>query len=182
MAESQATQAKDEAAEIDDDRLAAYAREFTPGLIRNFMKRGAQEATAQDLAQDVFERLAKRASGDELKNPQAYIMQTASSVWTDHLRKCSVRHHREHDEYEDHRHAPKGFSPERVLEGKEALDAIQTALNELPERTRDIYVLCRIEGLKRQDVANRFAMTINGVDWHLIRASAHVATAFGDME
>ena len=98
------------------------------------------------------------------------------------MRKRTVRHHGDHDEYEDHRHAPRGFSPERVLEGKEALDAIKTALNELPERTRDIYILCRIEGLKRKDVAKRFAMTINGVDWHLIRASAHVATAFGDME
>ena len=71
MTDSQATLAKDGTAAIDDELLAAYARKFTPGLIRNFMKRGAQEATAQDLAQDVFERLAKRVSGDALKKPSS---------------------------------------------------------------------------------------------------------------
>lgn len=182
MTDRQPSKANKGLAKIDDDLLADYARQYTPGLIRNFLKRGAQEATAQDLAQDVFERLAKRASGEALENPEAYIMQTASSVWTDHLRKRSVRHHNQHDEYEDYRHAPTAFSPERVLEGREALDAIAKALSELPERTRDIYVLCRIEGLKRKEVAARFGITLNGVDWHLIRATAHVASAFGDQE
>ena len=182
MADQPASRADKGSAKIDDDLLAKYAREYTPGLIRNFLKRGAQEATAQDLAQDVFERLAKRASGEALQNPEAYIMQTASSVWNDHLRKRVVRHHNQHTEYEDYRHAPRGFSPERVLEGREALDAIAKALNDLPERTRDIYVLCRIEGLKRKEVAARFGITLNGVDWHLIRATAHVASVFGEQE
>lgn len=178
--DSRSTSQQQTAVQIDDAFLADCATLYLPALIRNFQKRGAQPATAQDLAQDVFVRLAKRAKGGDIENPQAYVMQTASSVWNDHMRKRKVRAHNHHDEYEDYHHAPEVLSPERVLQGKEALKSIIAALNALPERTRDIYVLCRIRGLSRKEVADRFGMSVSGVDKHLINAKAHIAATFGD--
>ena len=169
----------------EQDLLASYAEQFGVSLIRNFQKRGAQKATAEDLAQEVFLRLAKRVSGGEIENAQAYLMQTASSVWNDHLRKRQSQRHYDHFEYaenddsdKNYPYAPVGFSPKRVLEGKEAVKQIVDLLNELPERTRTIYLLCRVEGFKRKEVAERFSMTISGVDKHLITATDKITKHF----
>lgn len=170
------------ATRLDEALLATYAKEFGPVLLRNFMRRGAQKATAEDLAQNVFVRLAQRASGEDIENPQAYLMQAASSVWNDHLRKRYRRSHTDHVEYEEFKHAPEAFHAERVLEGVEALQRIVDALDELPERTGQIYALCRIEGMKRREVAKRLGISVSAVDKHLITATAHMGSVFGEME
>lgn len=176
------TDAKRQTEQADETLLTAYAREFGPILLRNFIKRGAQRSTAEDLAQTVFVRLAQRTSGGEIENPQAYLMQTASSVWNDHLCKRYRRSHQDHVEYEEFKHSPETVSSERVLEGREALERIVEVLNRLPERTKQIYALCRIEGLKRREVAERFNMSVSGVDKHLIIAAARIGSAFGGLE
>jgi len=165
---------------LDPEVLASYAKEFGSSLIRNFMHKGAQKATAESLAQNVFVRLAQRSSGGEIQNPKGYLMQTASSVWNDHLRKRYRRKHTDHIEYEEHAHAPVDFSAQRVLEGKQALQRIVDVLNELPERTRQIYALCRIEGLKRRDVAKRLGVSESSVYQHLVIATARIGSAFGE--
>ncbi|MGS2723861.1 RNA polymerase sigma factor [Porticoccus sp. GXU_MW_L64] len=169
------------ASAIDEDLLASYAKEFGPVLLRNFMRRGAQRSTAEDLSQSVFVRLAQRESGNSIDNPRAYLMQTASSVWNDHLAMRYRRSHQDHVEYEEIAHSPETVSSERVLEGRELLERIIEVLNELPEKTRQIYALCRIEGLKRREVAERFNMSASGVDKHLIIATAHIGAALGKL-
>lgn len=162
------------------EHLGQYARDYGPALSRYFARRGADPTLVEDLTQTVFTRLAARAVTEEVSNPEAYLMQTASSVWMDHLRRKQRRGEHKHLEFEDSHHSPEGISPERVLMGKEAVRQLVEALNELPERTRHVYLLCRLEGLRRKEVAKRFGITVSAVDKHLMSASKHIGLALGD--
>lgn len=164
------------------DQLDAYARQFRPALSRYFQRRGCQRATTDDLVQDVFVRLAKRTSGGEIENAEAYLMQTASSVWNDHMRKRQRRSHSEHVEFQDEFHGDEGFSPERVYEGREQIQRLADALGELPVRTKQVYVQCRIDGMKRKDVADRLGISVSAVEKHLMKASEYIGDLFGDEE
>ena len=126
---------------IDREQIDAYAKEFKPALVAYFMRRCGAPDLTDDLVQDVFVRLLRRKKSGEIDRPAAYVMQTASSVWNDHLRAAQVRHSKDHDEFDDVNHSPEGFSPERVYEGREAITRIFQALSKLPERTQDIYIL-----------------------------------------
>lgn len=167
---------------VHADQLDAYARQFRSALTRYFARRGCQHATIEDLVQDVFMRLARRTRGGDIENAEAYLMQTASSVWHDHLRRRQRRSHSEHVDYEEEIHAPVHFSPERVLEGREQIQRLVDALNALPARTRQVYVQCRIDGVKRKVVADRLGISVSAVEKHLMTASVHIGDLFGDEE
>ena len=67
------------------------------------------------------------------------------------------------------------FTPERVLLGKQTLSDVMAALNDLPERTRNMVILHRIEGLKYWQIAEQYGISVSAVEKHMIRAMAHLA-------
>lgn len=107
-------------------------------------------------------------------------MQTASSVWNDHLRYRQRRNHYDHVEYDEALHASEAFSPARVLEGKQEIERLMEVLRQLPPRTRQAYLLCRVEGMKRKEVAQRMGISVSGIEKHLMKATLHIARLFGD--
>ena len=167
------------AKESVEQQLDSYAREFGRALKTYFIKRGAQPATAEDLSQEVFTRLLARQSQDEIENPRGYLMQTAFSVWSEHWRRRAVRPDQAQENYRDDAHSPEAISQDRVLQGRETIAAVLEALNALPERTRDVYLLCHVDGMKRKDLAARIGISVSAVDKHLMAAKRALGRIFG---
>ena len=55
-----------------------------------------------------------------------------------------------------------------------------TALNALPDRTRQVFVLCRVEGMRHRTVARRLGVSVSSVDKHMMKAIAHLAESLDD--
>jgi len=154
--------------------LEALARRYTTALRRFFERRAPGiGAESEDLAQEVFERLARREGG-EIVNIEGYLFQTASNVLTDRSRRRSVRYSDSHVEYDEQYHALEDFSAERVIQGREELELVVRALEELPERTRAAFVLHRFEELKYAEIARRLGVSVSAVEKHIIRALRHI--------
>jgi RNA polymerase sigma-70 factor (ECF subfamily) len=68
-------------------------------------------------------------------------------------------------EWEDTR-----LSPERMLEQKELAEAIQKAIDELPEEQRVALVLCDLEGLSYKEIAQILGCSVEAVKSRLFRA------------
>lgn len=166
--------------ELSAAQLDQFVRLYSVALMRYFRKRGCQNATIDDLVQDVFTRLAGRASGGKIKNPEAYLMQTASNVWRDFLRKRQTHAYSTHVEYEEQDHAIADFSPEHIYEDKENIARLLDVLNELPVRTRHVFVLCRMEGMQQKLVARRLSISVSSVEKHMVKAIAYLTQNFGD--
>lgn len=156
-----------------------YAREYGSALRNYFLKKGVQPATANDLTQNVFLRLVARESQNEIRNPRGYIMQTASSVWSDYWRRRKSKPDRDHTEYEDSEHSPESFDAERVLEGKEDLNLAMDTLKSLPDRTRQIYLLFYVEGVRRKELASLLGISTSAIDKHLATAKKKLGQVFG---
>jgi len=45
----------------------------------------------------------------------------------------------------------------------------------LPERTRDIFILFRVEKMRQAEIAKRLGVSVSAVEKHVIRAAAHLA-------
>ena len=69
--------------------------------------------------------------------------------------------------------------PERVLEGYESLTEVLAALDELSRRTRDIFILFRLENMKQKDIAALYGTTQKAVEKHVLKAVMHLAQRFG---
>jgi RNA polymerase sigma-70 factor (ECF subfamily) len=165
---------------VDDDdpgsneALALKSRGIRTALALYFRRHGTDQADIDDLVQDVFLRILKRRGSDRLENFEGYVFETAASVLNDRFRRRKVRHADRHLPFDQDHHAGSDISPERILAGRQAVRATTVALMELPERTRDVFVLRRVEGLSYREIARRFGMSISGVEKHMLKATRHL--------
>lgn len=160
----------------DQAALDRLGREYRASLLRYFGRRTHDRADLEDMVQEVFVRLIRRGETSALEgqNPGAYMFETASSVLKDRLRKRATHHAEAHEPFDGERHAGEDFSPEHVLLGREQLARATAALLELPERTRVIFVLRRLEGMRFKDIAARLGISVSAVEKHMQRAITHL--------
>lgn len=152
-------------------------------LMKYFLRRGVPEAGAEDLAQDCFTRLFALASRDHIENIEAYLFQTASSVFADYVEYAQKRQTSKHVSFDFFAFdtEPTGApGADRVLEAKEAVARLKDVLLELKPRTREIFLLNRLDGLSYTQIAVRFGMTNGGVEWHMHEALQHLRKSFAD--
>jgi RNA polymerase sigma-70 factor (ECF subfamily) len=160
----------------DQAALERLSRHFRWPLLRYFRRRTKDTADLEDMVQEVFVRLIRRGGTSALarENLSAYVFETASSVLKDRLRKHVTRHVEAHESFDNDKHSDVDFSPEHVLLGKERLVRATAVLLELPERTRVIFVLRRLEGMRFNDIAARLGISVSAVEKHMQRAITHL--------
>jgi RNA polymerase sigma-70 factor (ECF subfamily) len=159
----------------ETDQIALLSTQFRPALKRFFSKRVKEQHEIDDLVQDVFVRLVRKVNTDGSQILAGYVFQTAQSVLNDWLRKRQVRQASAHEEIETELPDLKDDStPERVLVGKQSLAKATAAVLELPEVTRTIFLLRRLEGMRYSDIAKRLGMPMSTVEKHMARAVAHL--------
>ncbi|ARS28715.1 RNA polymerase sigma factor [Sphingomonas sp. KC8] len=156
--------------------LEAVARRYTQALSRFFERRIDQKSDVPDLVQDVFLRLSRLNDHSAIEKPENYLFRTASNALRDHFRRNAVRPTHAAETFLEH-HGGSDFSPTDVLEGRQSIVALQAALRELPERTRDVFVLKMLEGHKTADVARTMGISTRAIEKHFAKALAHVSQA-----
>lgn len=161
------------------DELETLNRAYRPVLIRYFLRRTSSHAEAEDLTQEVFIRLAATDLG-AVATREAYIFQMAANLLRDRARRSKVRA----DYAEDHGHNPdlgvERLDPHRVAEAHDMLVALYAGLAELPERTRRIFTLYRIENVDKNTIAASFGITKSAVEKQVTRAMAFLVDRLGE--
>lgn len=155
--------------------LATLAREFRLPLLQYFQRRIRDPHEAEDLVQETFVRLIKRGNIAALEGVRSYLFETASSVVVDHARRQRARLGDRHQAFDAALHGGADFSAEHVLIGQETQNRAVRALRELPARTRAVFVLRRMEGLRYQQIAGRLGVSLSLVEKEMARAVAHLA-------
>ncbi len=132
---------------------------------------------AADLTQETFLRFAEFRAGNPavaIAHERSYLYRTAHNLAVDHLRRERRTPTEPKDDHEIAEVAADEPSPEEIVGGRDELDRIREALLELPERTRQVFALARLEGLIYQDVAVRLGISASSVQKHLMTATKHV--------
>lgn len=159
----------------DGEALERLSSQFRPALNRYFLRRRMRVEDAEDSVQEVFARLARRSGLAGLVNVEGYLFETAASVAIDHHRRGRVRAEDRHDPYDESRHAVPDLASDRHLEGKQELAMVLAALRELPERTRNVFLLARLERMRHAEIARRLGISVSTVEKHVVRALTHLS-------
>ncbi|KQW68157.1 hypothetical protein ASE17_06775 [Phenylobacterium sp. Root77] len=150
------------------------ARRYAVPLARYFRARVRSAADIDDMVQEVFLRLASRREGGALDAPENYLFTVAASVLNDSFRRAA-RRGGAHQLFDERLHAEEDFSPERLYLGQEQLRVVETALHELPERTRVVFVLHRYEEMSYSQIARRLEVSVSAIEKHMSKALAHLS-------
>jgi RNA polymerase sigma factor (sigma-70 family) len=160
--------------------LSRLARTYGTALARFFERRVRAKDDVPDLVQDVFVRLSRMPDPATIEKPEHFLFVTAANVLKDRARREAVRGNGLHDQLAETLPGDSDFPADRVLESREAAARLQAVLLELPERTRDVFVLRVLEGLKMADVARALAISTRAAEKHQAKALARVTEALED--
>jgi RNA polymerase sigma-70 factor (ECF subfamily) len=157
-------------AEAEIDQLSRRVR---PALLAYFLRRVRSHADAEDLTQDVFLRLADLDKTD-LRSADAYVFRMAANLLADRARRQNVRNRFASEITSVEGGGVDGLCPYRIAAGRRSLAVLAERLNDLPERTRNIFVLYRIENVNKRAIADALGVTTRTVEIHVARAMAHL--------
>lgn len=146
---------------------------YRSAMMSFYMRRSVSRSDAEDMTQEVFVRLIASYSG-EVENVDAYIFQIAANILRDRARKVKVRNSDMARQNLEDMDRVDLFDPSRILLGRESLRAVSKHLDDLPEKTRDIFILYRIEGLQQSDIASGYHISERAVRKHIAKAMEHI--------
>jgi RNA polymerase sigma-70 factor (ECF subfamily) len=150
------------------------AVEMRPALVRYFRRRSGDAAEAEDLAQDVIARTLDKTLGASAGHVRGYLFRAAANRWKDRLRSDRSRPAVAFWDDESSGLPPEQITPERVLGGEQELAQLTRALLELDDRTRNAFLLVRLENMKVGSVAQMLGISRSAVNRLLAKAIAHI--------
>lgn len=163
--------------QIDRALLTAQMR---PALVEYFKRRCGSEAEAEDLAHDVLLNALGYTGWKSPEHARGYIFRAAVNRWRDRGRRRLARGVVLPWDDQASYSEGEGNPPEQTVASWEEMVRVVRALAELPERTREIFILQRLEQMTYLQIAEALSMPTSTVEKHMIRALAHLtARRFG---
>ncbi|EJL37548.1 RNA polymerase sigma factor, sigma-70 family [Caulobacter sp. AP07] len=170
---------QDSRSEAPSRRLAqveALFRSHGPWLARVLARRTDREE-AKDLVQEAFLRLTRAAEHQALDNPEAYLKRIAWNLLRDRAKNATGRIERAHAPLQPDLHAANDSDPHQALVERQTLARYEAAVMRLKPKTREIFLLHRLDGLTYAQIARDLGMSVSGVEKQMIKAIAHLDRA-----
>lgn len=155
------------------------ADRYRAPLMAFFHRRTGDGVEAEDLAQEVLARVLRRGDLDRVEKPDAFIFMTARNLLRDRARRAEVRV-RSQGDLEVLEAGGAGVSPERVIQGRQDLRQVMAVLDALDGKTRDMFILHRLEGMTYRQIAGLYGVSISAVEKRLIKAFARLMDCVDD--
>ena len=161
---------------LDAPRFETLVSRYRRPLLRFFQRRSVGMEDAEDLTQEVFMRLSQRFSRLHWGNPDGLVFTVASNALVDHERHHRARKRERHVEVDPALPADEPTA-EAAFAGRERLQKLIAALDDLHPNARAVFVLCRFENLTQAEAATRLNLSVSAVEKHMMNALAHLRDA-----
>ena len=131
-----------------------------------FIRRNCRDSNedVSDLMQEVYVRLYESARTHKPEQVKPFMFSIARNLLIDRARRSQVVSIEAYADLEALDISVDTLSPERHLIGMEELRLLQKALEDLPERCREVVQLRKIDGLSQRDVASHMGITEDTVE------------------
>ncbi|MCW0483940.1 RNA polymerase sigma-70 factor [Gaoshiqia sediminis] len=131
---------------------------------------------AKDMVQDVFTNLwGKRTTLPDKIYLKAYLYQATRNTCLNYLKRLKVQakfEKRTVDNYNDLLLNYEALSQLNLdtLSYDELLETLNKAINQLPEKCREVFELSRYEGMKNREIAEMLNISVKAVEGHISKA------------
>jgi RNA polymerase sigma factor (sigma-70 family) len=133
-------------------------------------RRGRARDEIDDLMQDAVVRLLEFTEHQAaVREPEAVLVRTVQRLALNHDRDSHA------DLYSDEPVETLGLvdlgpRPEEVLAGEQCLEEMRKTLDAVNRRTREVFFMHRLHGLRYAQIAERMQMPVSTVEKHIARA------------
>lgn len=150
---------------------------FLPALRRFFQRRVPSEHV-EDLVQDVFVSLQARKTESPIENNEAYLFTVARHVLARHWKRAART--AADGTMADAEHV-RDIAPlaDRRLLDKESLSQALQAIETMPPRTREIFLMHRFEDMTYSTIARQIGISTSAIEKHIAAALQILCRATG---
>jgi RNA polymerase sigma factor (sigma-70 family) len=153
------------------EEVADLVREHNQSLHAFLMARVGDPHEAREVAQEAYVRMLQLDRPGAVGYLRGYLFKTAANIAIDRARERNNRARLMRNEFVDE--PQDELSPDRHALGKEEMDTLRLALNELPERMRRSFLLRHVEGLNAPRIADAMGVSARMVHKYLHRAGLY---------
>lgn len=132
-----------------------------------------------DVIQESYSIFAEMDRVDTIRFPRAYLFQVARSVVTGHVRRARIVPIHAVGDLDQLDHPDDAASPEQTAIDRDELRRLAHAIAAMPPKTRQAFVLRRVEGLPQRAIAVQMGITENTVETHIARGIRFLIDWFG---
>jgi RNA polymerase sigma factor (sigma-70 family) len=143
-------------------------REFWNRLIREVRQRTRGRADPEELLHAAYLRLLRYRAQHAVENIGAFLVRTAVNIGVD-----NYRHDRFIADVAPDQTGACENSPlqDEVLAARERLDRVREGLSRLTPRTREIFLMHRLDEMKYREIAERLGISQSAVEKHIAKAA-----------
>ena len=166
---------------FDDIYIEYYQRCFL--FAKSYLH---DEMQSKDIASEAMITLWSTMKTEEVKNIRAFLMTVVKNQALNYLRnehlRMEVRENILDDElYElDFRISSLDSSDPNQLFSEEIIAIVNHTLNELPEKTRRVFIMRRFEEKSYREIASEMNMSVKGVEYHMNKATESLKKTLKD--
>lgn len=137
---------------------------FLKKFIRGFLKR---EQDIEDVVQETYLKAFSVEKERTIEQPKAFLFSIAKNLALNELNRKSRQMTGYLEECQAEINVDKMATPEHELSAQQTLGKYCEAVATLPEKTRKIYLLRKVHGLKHKEIAEHLAISLSSVEKHL---------------
>jgi RNA polymerase sigma factor (sigma-70 family) len=150
-----------------------------PRLTRYFKRRHRVAHEVQDLVQEAFVRMVAASADRVPDRPGAYLQRTVRNLMIDVSRRRTKQSTQDIGSESVEATSSVSHPPtqEWAIEANDLMRHYRAALDELTPRTREVFLLHRVDDLTYAQIAMQLDITIATVEYHISRALVHLDKA-----
>ena len=124
---------------------------------------------------DAFVRLASANPPDTPRSPEAYLQRIVRNLLLDRAKRAANRH--EHVPIEPDMDLAVPPDQSYAIEADDVKRQYREAVAALPPRTREVFLLHRVDEVGYADIAEQLGISIGTVRWHMAQAILRIGEA-----
>ena len=144
-------------------------------LLTHVSRKVGCPATARDIMQEAYLRVARAYPGRKVDNPRAFLHRIVGNLAIDQLRRETRQRSFLSSEPLSVAVSAELPSAEAAVAAKQRLARLLEIIEELPPRCREVFVMRKLEDLDHEEISARLGISRNMVSTHIRNAVLYCA-------
>ncbi len=166
--------AKPDAADAKRSLVEALYRKYSEALTTFLARQRLRPDEVADIVQETYCRIQQVGDVDTIRYPRAFLFRVARNIRFNERKRRRSNIEQDLLNIETVDVPSNEPSAYRSFKGKQDLEIVRTAFNELGNTCREAFVLNRFENLTFAQIAARLDISISMVEKHVAHAVSHM--------
>ena len=154
---------------MPEDWLVRLSRRHGAQLRAYLSRFSDNDADIDDWVQEALLRVFAASRGGTLDDPRAYLFRTARNVALTRIAHRKVKRLSRLEIVRRERQRTETAPMHRLLQRRRDHDELMASIASLPDRCREVFVLCKIEGFSHREIAEKLDISVSTVEKHLVK-------------